>query len=91
MRRVNATCRKQAVWCGTGNRVEVSSHEHGNLCARSNLLQSLEQRVNLPQLDVSSLGIGVDVCICDAEKAAAVAPSLLLGTTSSNSNAARRW
>mmetsp|Transcript_17134 Transcript_17134/g.51412 ORF Transcript_17134/g.51412 Transcript_17134/m.51412 type:complete len:220 (-) Transcript_17134:879-1538(-) len=69
--RVHTAARQQAVRWAAWHAVEVARDNHGDVGTSSNLLEALEQRVHLPQLDVVELRVGMDVCICDADERAA--------------------
>mmetsp|Transcript_4858 Transcript_4858/g.12132 ORF Transcript_4858/g.12132 Transcript_4858/m.12132 type:complete len:363 (-) Transcript_4858:416-1504(-) len=70
VRSVHPAGAQQVVGCRTRHRVEVPAHHHGNLRAGGDLLQSLEQSVHLPQLDVVELRVGVNVGVGHAQQLA---------------------
>mmetsp|Transcript_6959 Transcript_6959/g.31436 ORF Transcript_6959/g.31436 Transcript_6959/m.31436 type:complete len:343 (+) Transcript_6959:95-1123(+) len=68
VRPVDSAVAQQVMRGAPRHRVEITADHHGNLRARRDLLQALEQGVHLPELHVVELGVGVDVGVGHAEQ-----------------------
>mmetsp|Transcript_35571 Transcript_35571/g.89309 ORF Transcript_35571/g.89309 Transcript_35571/m.89309 type:complete len:239 (-) Transcript_35571:1065-1781(-) len=67
---------QQLVSRAAGGAVEVARHKHGDIRTGRNLLEAFQQRMHLPQLDVTELRVGMDVGVGHADELTCVGPRL---------------
>mmetsp|Transcript_8378 Transcript_8378/g.24021 ORF Transcript_8378/g.24021 Transcript_8378/m.24021 type:complete len:286 (+) Transcript_8378:635-1492(+) len=65
---VHAAVDQELVGGTSGDAVEIAGHKHWDVRTGGNLLQALEEGVDLPELDVAELRVGVDVGVGNADE-----------------------